>query len=531
MALKNFQTDRQVSLADFWHTCKKAKKTIALYAFFFAALAIVYRLTSPVEFQATATFREKGKAASGSSGITALLLNNAGGGDYSESMTAMSSQTLLEQIAQNLGLQAPLSRDEAQYPLLRAIRDNIKVEWALWQRRPGPLLAEQQLPITVQNVVYNGELPLQLKLRFITEDTYQVSSSKVRLLGTGRLGTIFSTKEAGFNIIRKTLQPLLGQEFLINLQPMATVVKSIAAKLKIKTDVDDRGLLNLSFDSTNRHLAADVLNSLMFRYQDYLKEEQTRLLNEQVDYLQTRHEQIRDHLIGMMEEHAASLSKDVMATGYIDVGRTMDFLSNTLQQYTQKLLTIDLELKRLDQMSAEGRTYYDRYSSEQEGAGSVINTFVSQIRALKQQGDSLELALHTEWADQAHRQEGEQRMATQLTELAEIQHLSQQTHTLLTSLKQGTAPDLSLPIVRDSRYRIQTWLDALAHASPKEALQKERIQQFIGYLSNLIHLFNVHEHVIQERLTHQQNPQIAFKVLTSRQQKSCTSPTAGSCII
>lgn len=500
-----------VSLSDFWQTCKFAKRKILKGALCFALLAVIVRLGMPVEYMATSSFREKGRGQSGigDSALSALLIANATNNNHGEAIALMKSHTLLERLVRKLGLQASLVKKEARYPRLAAIRDNLRVEYALFNRRVGPILPDLQMEIAAQSIIYTGEIPISLRLRFISEESYQVSAPHQGMLGVGKLGSIFSTKDAGFSIIRKSVQPLTGLEYVITLQPMSMVTKGIMAKLQIEADRDDRTLLVMKYSDPQRQRAAEILNVLMFVYQEYLRDEQERVLGEQMDYLKTRHDEVRDKLQQMMDNHAIALSLDVASTGCIDVKQAMEFLTVTQQQYTRELFAIDLELKRLQQVEAEGSGYYERYATDHDKS-SVINAIVAQIRGLKQQSDSLELALNDSLLDESKGAKAKEQVVAQFIELSDVRELGDNASQMMVGLQLGIMPDPSLRLFNDPRYMIKDWCKAVGNYQDKQQ-QESCLVNFKAYLSNLVHLFYVHEKALQERLTHQQSIQQEFQ--------------------
>lgn len=493
-----------LSLVDFWLIFKRAKRKIIYGSLFFASAAFLYSVTKPIEYQAAATFREKGRSQSGVNlGLSALLLSGSSSGGHSEAISIMKSRTLLERLVTKIGLQATIIKNEASYSTLAAIRDNLKIEIALFNKKQGPLLIDKPLPITAQNVVYTGDVPLVVRIKFLNQDSFQVFTPDEESIAFGQLGSLFSTKKAGFSLIRTSLEPLEGKEYIIILEPLNDVTKRLSGKFLIETDREDKGLLHLKYTSSYPRDAADTVNILMFVYQEHLKDEQERVLNEQMDYLQTRQNEIGGKFQKMMEDHAGILSKDAASTGCLEVKQTIEFFIATQQQYTRDLFALELELKRLEQVKQDGSSYYERYVSE--NGNSITNMIVSQIRELKQRADSLELAQQETQETRPGGFESPDQVALQFVDLDEVHQLKLESIEMLADMKKGIMPNPSLSLYNDPRYMVKKWCEMVMEKSNQK---KESCKtSFISYLSHLIHIFHVREQAIHERLTHQHQAQ------------------------
>lgn len=509
---ENKDLDILLSLQDFFLICSRAKKKVYFWAASMALLMVLYTLTNPIEYLAHATFREKGKAQSGiayGSLSSMLLTGSGGGGNNSEAISTMKSRTLLEELITKLNLQGRLIKKETSFPTLHTLSDNLITEYALWTRKQGPVFPYLPPIISLKDVAYAGDTPIGMRLKFTSEDTFKISYPKTKDLH-GKIGEAIHLDRATFTVVRNSDHQLITQEYDLVFEPMLSVVKRLTAKINIETDRDDKSLLALSFSCSDPAMASTTLNELMNLYQEYLKQEQQRMFGEQIDYLQKRHDEMKSKLYTMMQEHASSLSSEVVTSGFPNTTQAMEFLGSTQQQYAKSLLSIDLELKRLRQARLEGVDHYERYASGDNG--STINQIVAQIRQLKHQGDSLELALReTTIIDDKHLIKEMENVAIQFAKLQSTKHLRNDAKLMLDSLEAGKIPDTSLELYQEPRYMVKTWCDKLVEKQGRPQEFENCVANFKSYLANLIHLFHVQEKSIQERLTHQQSTQVEFQ--------------------
>lgn len=511
MTLGSPKQEMLICFSDFILLCKKAKRKILFAAAFFACAAVMYALTTPVEYIATSTFREKGKSQAGlaSSNLSMLLSGNSSP-SQSEAISMMKSRTLLEELAKHLSLQATLTKNTPRFGTIGTMRDNLLIEYALFKKKQGPFFSDSQRTITVEDISYAGDVTLGMKVKFLTDDTFQIYPAPEGLSNIGTVGVPFVTPNATFTIVRLNTNPLIRHDYTLSIEPLDAVVRRLMSKITIETDHDDKGLLKLQFANADRHEAAKILNTLMVLYQDYLGTDQHRILREQVAYLQDRHDKMQGKLKAMMEDHADKLSVDLAKTGFPNTNKAMEFLATAQQEYTRNLLGIDLELKRLENVEQDGSAYYERYVSE-GSTPTVINQIVSQIRQLKQQADSLELALREALLDNHDALKEQENIALQFIELTRVRQSSEEAKLMLASLAAGNMPDSKLRLYHDNRFMVKNWCDRLIENKNKTEEYSRCTNNFTSYLNNLLHLFHVHEKAIQERLTHQQTTPIEFQ--------------------
>lgn len=245
--------------------------------------------------------------------------------------------------------------------------------------RLEPIPSKDQKPVTVESLVYDEEVLTSLKIKMSSEDSFVVSDLNDNELGVGSLYKPFEVDNYSFTLGKNLSDSIANQEFLLNLMPLSYQAKQLAKQLTVEEDSTDESLVLLTFKHYDREEAIAFLNDLMEAYQSYQREEQQRIADEQLSYLNSRQERIEDELRIMMEKHAQTLSSNMS---------NMDLLIQNQENYAQKLLNINLELSRLTNVKNQGTAYYDRSGAE-TGDNVVINAILNEIRNLEHQREAL----------------------------------------------------------------------------------------------------------------------------------------------
>jgi len=431
----------------------------------------------------------------------------------------MRSRKLLKELIGSLDLQATLTKKTEDSFLLKKIKENLIVEYYYFRKREQYPLPDDQPIIRAQNVIFPGEIPISLTLFFESEEIYHVIGPQRQKLGTGRLDTPFSTEKYSFTLSRVQDSSLTSETFFLTLSPLRNIAKALSKNIDIETDKDDPSLLILKYHHRNRHQASTILNQLMDTYQEYLKEEHHRISSEQIAYLHKREKEMANNLTEMIEEYANKIASEVSNVGYADSASAMEFLHSQMQESRQKLLAIDLELKRQERLNEENAPYDSRYQPDTDP--NVLNELISDIRELRQKSDSIELALRNSTTN--NNEEWEKTFLQQVTDLQEIRHCSDEAKVIIASLENNKYPLPSVHLLDNPKYVVKAWYDQLMQCernwknAPIRDRQTKKEEwgnfksEFITYLTNLLHFLDVSEKTIQERLAHQQTPQFDFQ--------------------
>ncbi len=496
-----------MTFSDIMALFRRFKWRILSWAFVFATLGVLFALIKPIRYQAEGTFREKNMASGHSSSMAqALNLSNLMNNSDNEPISIMKSRKLLTSVIEKFHLQANL----VAFSDLEGPATLMDYNWKIAKRsfldKPEPVLPDICCPLKISELSYTGEIPLSFLIFLKEEGRYNVldKNNPLKVIGEGTLGEPFHFQDLKITFIPTSDQPLTGQILLLDVDSLANTNKEILKFFQVDFVKNDKNLLKITFTHRDRQLAADFVNTIMEEYQAFLKEHHQKVAFKQLDYLNLRRDQLTQHLTGLMRNHADYLSKDLYGAGFIDSPREMEFLAHAQHDYKQKLLVNDLEIKRLESIEPSKYVYYDRYS-DSEGHSLTINTTLTEIRNLKQHRDALEIDQQKKALK--YGADLQRSFDQQLNELRDVQRDQEELKTIITHYEQGLEPPTHLQLFHDHRFLLKGWFDRLQRAQidNQEDWQKAK-ESFQFYLTNLTRLLDVHEHILQERLTHHQNP-------------------------
>lgn len=520
---KNNLRDREIriSLNDLFHMFKKNKKRILKGSFFCALLLCLFTLSRPVKYHSEATFWDKGtKQGNLNSNALSQILENSisGGTQYSEAAGVLKSKMLVGETVKKLHLHGTIrSKTDPSNGYLATIRDNLVGEYANFRNKRVPVLSEIQQELKFEALDYAGETPFSLKIRFTSEEVYVIPQLDVK----GKLGSPLTLENVSFVLVKTDEKnKLTGKEFSLGFQSLDLTTKILSRIVKIESDKQDKSLLRISFEDRNRHASRDFLNVLMSEYQEYLKKDNDKTSQVQLNYLYAREKESVNDLENLLYAYATDLSSGYESTGFPDSEKEMEFLAKSQQDSLQRILSMDLESKRLNRIEYDDLAYYNRVyqTGDVEGVNSVLN----QVRLFRQQRDFIALAIRE--TQTINHKTLEDLLKKNLFELNDVREVSKDIRTLLSSLQTNTKPKNQLKIVQDQRLMVGSWLQTLVNKetdwknSPEieKSQRKEECEScklnFIEYLQNLNRCYEVYEKIINDRIVYQQqNPHLEFQ--------------------
>ena len=514
-----------ITLSDLVHIFKTHKVAIIFGTIICCILAASVALSRTVLYNVEGTFKDKGKSNAGMSTLS-MLLNSSANQTEGEALATIKSRKFMEKLIYRRGLQGFLIKMEPRFDLFGSIPDHILVEYAHFMSIKHPVLPDRPPTIWLQDVAYNDEVSKVLTLKFLTEDVFEIYDQDQHNLGETELGMKFTGDDFAFTVMRKSSEALAGTNWLLELMPLQTVSEMLLGTLTIQSDSNDRNLLHIKLMHTNRHIGTEILNSMMLIYQEHIRQEQKRISNEQIAYLEKRQQEMGDKLKKMMNEHAKNMSSDISKSGFPTSLRAIEFFAASQNVYQQKLYDIELSIRRLSKAQEEGYAFYDVH-----GDPGIINHALAEIRSLEQQSDTLDLALKNAFQDDKN--PFHESFTQQLLDLDDVKICCSDAAQLLKNLERHEKLNPSETLMNHPKLAVKSWQEKLLVAqnnvdnafSSDEALARKKelsdVQSnFVAYLENLVHLFNVQEKIIQERLAFQQSPQVEFQgidVNTSRE--------------
>ncbi len=509
-----------ICFSDIMSVFRRSKGRILSWALVLGALGALFALIKPIRYQAEGTFREKAtKTSNTQTSILQVLSSGSVGGNENEALSLIKSRKLLLGVIEKLKLQAQLTSELHEDNLLKLIKYNWQIAWTSLTNAPQPAIKDPFFSIQIDSLKYEGEIPLYFILHLEKNGDYQViDMHHPNQALQGRLGKPFQFEQLSMNLIPTyPNQPIEAQTLFLKVDSIANTVKKLCEDLEIGNVKNDKSVLKFIYTHRNRYTASELINTIMNAYLVFITNNHQEIAHKQLDYLSLRKDHLTQNLINLMQEHAHYLSEDLYNVGFVESQKEMEFLAAKQHEYKEKLMANELEIKRLENITPNNFTYYDRYS-EYEGDPQVLNTIFSDIRDLKQERDALEIELQRKALNNGV--DLQQSFNQQLAELNDIQWYLIELQEIAHRYQQESLLGTNYRLLNDPRFLLRSWFERLEKIRGEDFEGWKKMQEsFHFYLTNLERLFGVHKRILQERLTHQQNPSeeyqgISLKVAT-----------------
>ncbi len=506
-----------LTLSDLVGLFRKYKKSILTWILSLTAVGVVFALFSPVQYSATGIFRERKNSQRSNSLAEFLSLDVPIQASENEFQALAKTRKIIKPVIKKLGLQGGIAPLHQKNWYIQQLKGNLNTIKAKLLRSRFPAIALDSFPIKLIELSYSGEVPLEYKLLFSPDGEFELIPMNPRFTTAtkGKIGFPVENDTAKFIIAFEEGNSIPPNEpYILHIDSIENCSKGLCNTIKIQQSKLEKGIVNLFFNYPSRHQAAEFVNVLMEAYQDYLKEDRDFIAELQLEYLNNRQLQLASNLTATMEKHANFLENDLYGSGFVDSEKEITFLAHKQHEFREKLIQNELELKRLSAVEPNTCVFYEK-SSPSEGDYSIINNVLMEMRELRQKRDWLEIETQksnhamTSLQDSFH---------NQINELEAIKLQVADLHDIIDRLQQHLPPNIETDIFKDKRFLIKEWFDRLDTLALEDTLQwKKTRENFLFYLTNLDRLFNVHERILYERLTHQQNPSqeyqgIDFKV-------------------
>jgi tyrosine-protein kinase Etk/Wzc len=320
---------QEVSISDVCNLFFRNWKKIVFISFLFSSLFFFFLLSSPVKYEVKASFNE-GSFKEEASSYKDLLEMKISPIKTSGASSVMLSRKILKPITEKLGLQI----EEKKGSFFKNIFSNLLKK----------NLKEEGFSFT--NVTYLKEEPLIFKICFLSNEEFQVFINKKIFKGEVNKPLIFPAGVFTLKNISKKLK--INTSYTFSLRPLEKVIYELEKNIKIFPKKENKNLLSLSLKTQNRFLGADILNEIMFEYQKYLKSENEQFAKEQFSYLHERQNEISKKLYSSLDEYSSYLTKNLSSKGFMTLDAELNTFLVPHNEYTSKLFSLELELKRLN---------------------------------------------------------------------------------------------------------------------------------------------------------------------------------------
>lgn len=170
----------------------------------------------------------------------------------------------------------------------------------------------QQAPFLIQAFkIADSSRSFSMNIKFINSNQFHVNNE----------ATVFSFDQVFENVngvfqLQKRAEPAAGAEYELGWQPAERVAASLTGSVQVQPKVGGTGILLISMEASNPHMAADIVNNLMVQY-DSMTIEQNNFST--------------DQMLGFIDIRLDKLKRE------------LDSIQDTLLDYRQKNKLFDVE--------------------------------------------------------------------------------------------------------------------------------------------------------------------------------------------
>jgi len=460
--------ERIFTLSDVKRLFLSQRARLIRWALIGGTLSFLYCAMKAPKYRVEATFKEEMEGKGG--GGDALIKSFLGGGGAAtqpQATALMKSFQVLRPLVQKMGLQANVPQSEwAVSKIFRRLNENWRIE-----RKKG--IADPD-PFVFEDVFYEGENSLDFFIRFTQADHFIVYlPDRKTEISKGSLGESIHLSDAKFTLTKTPKTLKVGSFYPLQITPWISAVQSVRGQLKIQSEASNLSLLQLSFQGRDRYFGTRLLNELMSQYQCYLKRDHDQLMSAQLAYLEQKQGQIYSKLSDLFQEHVDYLTCNMKEKGFFFIEQESENMLRPHQDLQNKIMQIEIDLSRIDQMEKEGKLISGGSSFSDE-----FNQIFHRINDLKQQRDLLELSFQSQFVEQS--------LESRREELKEIRHERDAVEKFIEEVDRGQ--EISSFGLDEG---LALWAERLQEPEEREDLAE--------YLEKYARLLSVREKMYQER--------------------------------
>lgn len=310
-----------------------------------AVLALLTLLFSPPQYKAWATFKQSHSRGNSSFDLKNLIRTISSGVSEGSSSTLMLSNTVLGKTAEALGLQIELKTGSERNRWLEYLRNNLLAEIGIHRK-------DLDHP-RFSSVIYQGEIPLSLNIKRLSEYEYELYDQNQLFFKKGRIKEPLVGDQFQLTVDHFPSSIPLLKELTLIVHPLLTTTHQLRQKISIKSTREDKDLLRIQCEDPQRQRSAEIVNTLMEMYERYLIEENKMIIGAQLSYLRQRQDELGAKLDQDIQEHAQALKANLQSEGFLGIKDELQFVLEPLQAHQSRLNEIDIELGQIEQRLAK----------------------------------------------------------------------------------------------------------------------------------------------------------------------------------
>jgi uncharacterized protein involved in exopolysaccharide biosynthesis len=352
-----------------------------------ACLGLLASLMQPVKFKAKGSFQEGGVLSSSPS-FSQLVMTGFSGKKENSAQFLMQSDVVLRHLVEELGIQVEVHRYFAD-GMLRNFWDNLRCCIT------GNI--SQKVSLSFSKVRFSGKEPQQLFVQLEEDGKWIFLDARKQILASGFTGE--EIQASGFcltiNNVPKDIR--LHHAYALTLLPWEGVVAALKKSIEIRPDRKDQRILWLSCKNRDARRAAEIVNQIGASFIHYLKDEEEKLTEEQLAYLNDHRQKIETDFDSALLQHVSFIKNNIVRSGFVEVEQQVDFLKRPQQDLRSRLVelkTFESNLKDVQATYAKTMGWplqHDHSCMAEAGDGLRIEQLIEKGRFWLEQFAGIDL--------------------------------------------------------------------------------------------------------------------------------------------
>lgn len=223
----------------------------------------------------------------------------------------------LLQIGQSNTVQAEIEVIKSRTLAEMVVRE-LNLDQRIFEQRP------ENLQVKLQEVDIHNRLKGKVfSVKFLNaQGEFEISSDRIGDLGKGEIGELLTVKDLSLKVVCDQFAPSNSFKFVV--YPFRMAVSRIQGRTDVRKVGDNTGLVRITYHSQYPELARDIVNKIIYTYQEKNREERTAEATQTLKFIQDQVNVIRKDLSESevdlnkyKEEHGVMLL-DAEAIGMIE---------------------------------------------------------------------------------------------------------------------------------------------------------------------------------------------------------------------
>lgn len=361
--------DIYISWEDLKRVYLKNQRFIRWIGLYGALACFLYLIFKPLSYPSTATFKQSSSASEQSFDFRNLIRTFSSGAAQGAATPLMLSRTVVGKTVEELGLQMTAAPQGGKW---KCLQDNLLAELG---KKPQDLELFE-----FRKVSYPDERASFFYLRFSSSETFDFLDQSRRPLLKGRLNKAVSYKNLVFTLVKTPASLKLGKPYPLSCLPRQAVIDAVKAKTLVKPLKDDRTILTIAFSDPSRERAALLINTLMSKYEEFLIEQNQKVIGAQLGYLEERQDELSAKLDRDLQDHTVALQKSLSSQGFMGIEEEKSSILEPLQHYRQRVNEIEVELAGLEKRKATEKLLH-RFGNHLSGQITEASDILQQLQA------------------------------------------------------------------------------------------------------------------------------------------------------